>query len=130
MGRPFDQNILVTDSDIEDNTEVTREDQLTQDLIHAWDVSVDRYVQQEAELSVVSADTVRAELNVNQAVHDLLGSLPRLLARVLVEREEERENTRREQRRQQVLQQYKERNQREEEQRDYTQRRNRRNSNN
>lgn len=82
---------------------------MTQALIHAWEVSVDRYVHREAELSVVLTGTVRAELNVNQAVHDLLGSLPRLLARVLMERDEERENVRREQRsRQQVLQQYKE----------------------
>lgn len=92
MGRAFDQSILVTDSDIEDNTEVTRDDQLTQDLIHTWDVFVDQYIQREVELSAVLAGTVRAELNVNQAVHDLLGSLPRLLARVLVEHDEEREN--------------------------------------
>lgn len=103
---------------------------MTQDVIHAWDVFVDWYVQREEELSMVSTGTVRAELNMNQIVHDILGSLPRLLAHVLVEREEERENVRREQRRQQVLQQYRERNRREEEQRDSTRRQNHRSSNN
>lgn len=71
MGRSFDQQIVITDRDIKEE-EVTRKDQLTQDLIHAWDVAVEK--------RALPIGMVQAELIVNEVVYDLLGSLPRLLA--------------------------------------------------
>lgn len=99
MGRGFIEQTLVTDSDPEDN-KIMREDQVTQDLIQSWEVAVDKYVEREAkQRGAISPTIVRAELSVNSAVYDLLGSIPRLLARELVKLEEERESVRREQRR-------------------------------
>lgn len=43
MGRPFDQQIVIIDSDIEEE-EVTREDQLTWDLVQVWDIVVDEHI--------------------------------------------------------------------------------------
>lgn len=71
MSRTFDQQTVITDSDIEEE-EVTREDQLTQDLALAWEVAIDEYVQQEAEQRALPSGTVNVELTVNEVVYDLL----------------------------------------------------------
>lgn len=83
MGRPFNQQLTVVDSDTheERTEEEAREDQLTADLVELWNMSVTQYVQREARERVVSEGTIRGELTVNTPVFDLLGSIPRLLAR-------------------------------------------------
>ena len=48
MGQPFNQQTVTTDSDIEEE-EVTREDQLLQDLLQVWEVLVDEYIRWEVE---------------------------------------------------------------------------------
>lgn len=125
MGRPFNQQLIVVDNDThnESTAEEAREDQLTIDLVELWDVSVTQYVQREAQERVVSEGTVRGELTVSTPVFDLLGSIPRLLARNLIALQDRREETVRELRQQQVLQRYEERNSREEEKRETSRRR-------
>lgn len=125
MGWPFNQQLIVVDSDTheESTAEEAREDQLTTDLVELWDMSVMQYVQREAQERAVSEGTVRGELTVNTPIFDLLGSIPRLLARNLIALQDRREETVRELCRQQVLQRYKERNRREEEERETSQRR-------
>ena len=83
MGRLFVLLIQVTNSDGEDE-EITKEDQLTCDLVTTWEVAVDQYVQKEARERTVPKGTVRNELSVPPAVYDLLGEVPRLLARNLL----------------------------------------------
>ena len=66
-------------------------------------------MQREAHERTVLESTVRDKLSVPPAVHDLLGQIPRLLARNLVHIEDERAQIERERRRQQVLQRFIER---------------------
>ena len=77
MGRPFIPCIQITNSDREEE-EITREDQLTRDLVTAWDVAIDQYVQREARERMVPKSTVHNELSVPQVVYDLLGEIPQL----------------------------------------------------
>ena len=100
MGRPLIPYIQITNSDGEEE-EITREDQLTHDLVTEREVAVEQYMQREAR-----ERTVCDELSVPPAVHDLLGQIPRLLARNLVHIEDERAQIERERRRQQVLQRF------------------------
>ena len=102
MGRPFTPCIQIVNSDGEEE-EITRKDQLTRDLVTAWEVAVEQYVQREAHERTVPESTVCDELSVPPAVHDLLGQIPRLLVRNLVHIEDERARIKREGR-QQVLQ--------------------------
>ena len=95
MGRPFRPRMQVTNSDGEEE-EITREDQLTRDLVAAWEVSVNQFVQKEARERAVPKRTVRDEFSVPLIAHDLLRQIPRLLARNLVHVEEERIETKRE----------------------------------
>lgn len=81
-----------------------REDQLTKDLVHAWEVVVGENVRWEVEKRALPTGTVLAKLTVNKVVYDLLGSLPRFLAQRLVEVEEQRDADLKEKRRQQTLQ--------------------------
>ena len=89
MGRPFIPCIQIINSDGEEE-EITREDQLTRDLLTVWEVAVEQYVQREARERTVPESTVCDELSVPPTVHDLLGKIPRLLARNLVHIEDER----------------------------------------
>lgn len=50
MGRPFEQQTVVTDNGVEVEEE-TCEYQLTQDLVYLWEVSINQYVQREAQES-------------------------------------------------------------------------------
>lgn len=67
MGRPFLPRIQVTNSDGEEE-KITREDQLTRDLVTAWEGAVDQYVQREARESIVCD-----KLSLPLAVYDPLG---------------------------------------------------------
>ena len=117
MGRPFIPLIQVTNSDGEEE-EITKEDQLTHDLVMAWEVVVDQYVQREACERIMHEGMVRDELSMPPVVYNLLGEIPRLVACNLLWVEEERTETQRERRRQQVLQQFAERRIREREERE------------
>ena len=79
MGRPFEQKTVINDSGVEEE-EVTREDQLTQDLVQAWEVTMDKYLRREAEHRALPTDIVHVELVVNKAVYYLIEVLLRLLA--------------------------------------------------
>ena len=76
---------------------------MTRDLVTMWEVAVEQYVQKKARERTVPESMVRNELSMPPAVYDLLGQIPRLLARNLVHIEDERAQIERE-RRQQVLQ--------------------------
>ena len=71
----------------------------------AWEVAVEQYVQREARERTVLESTVCDELYEPPVVYDLLGQIPRLLARNLVHIEDERAQIERK-RRQQVLQRF------------------------
>ena len=116
MGKPFLPHIQVTNSEREEE-EITRDDQLTHDLVTAWEVVVEQYIQREACERTVPEGTVCDKLSVPPAVYNLLGEIPCLLARNLLRVEEERAETQRERRRQ-VLQQLVERRTREHEERE------------
>ena len=63
MGRPFIPCIQIINSNREEE-EITREDQLTHDLVTAWEVAVEQYVQREACERTVPESTIRDELSM------------------------------------------------------------------
>ena len=75
MGRPFTPCIQIVNSDGEEE-ELTREDQLTRDLVTTWEVAIGQYMQKEACERTVLESTVRDKLSVPLAVYDLLGQIP------------------------------------------------------
>ena len=68
MGRPFVPLIEITNSN-EEEEEITREDQLTHDLVMAWEVAVDQYVQREARERIVSEGTICNKISVPPMVY-------------------------------------------------------------
>lgn len=87
MGRPFDQQLIITDSDTHEKVSEAeaQENQLTEDLVDLWEVFVTQYVLREARERAIPEGTVHGELTVNTLVFDLLESLVRLLAQSLIE---------------------------------------------
>ena len=92
MGRTFVPLIQVTNSDGEEE-EITRDDQLTRDLVTAWEVVVNQYIQRKAREITVFEGMVHNKLSVPPIVYELLGEIPHLLARNLLQLEEERVET-------------------------------------